>query len=35
MEVYIQQQCNGGLLPDIILLTIIYVIPLGNPFNTM
>ena len=30
-----QTQCNGGLLPDIILLTLAYVTPLGNPFNTV
>ena len=28
-------QCNGGLPPDIILLTLYDYCTLGNPFNTM
>ena len=35
MVINVSVQCNGGLLPDIILLTLQYVILLGNPFNTI
>ena len=33
MEINVSVQYNGGLLPDIILLT--DVVTLGNPFDTM
>ena len=33
MVINISVQCNGGLLPDIILLTRGRLLPLGNPFK--
>ena len=33
MAIYVSVQCNGGLLPDIILLVDPMLLPSGNPFK--